>query len=358
MPSEQRGARRPRPRQADIARATGVSQPTVSLILSGHADALQIAEGTRERVLAAARRLGYVVNPVARRLAGGRNLLLGLYTFEPVFPTDHRDFYYPFLQGVEEEAAEQGYDVLLFTSAGGGADRSIFRDGINRLLLADGCVLIGRWASIDELSKLTGTDFPFVFIGRRDVPGLSYVAADYGAATAELVRRLFEHGHQRIAYLRDPEFHPSTEDRQQGFDAGARAIGLAPADTPTFQATPDGLGAAQVRGWIGAGFSGFVTESMLVDAFEEATTVLGLAAPRDFSFATLGDPHPPFFRPDVNEARRTRFSIPRREMGRTAVRTLVDEVMNWQEHREPTRIVLDCTVIDGETIGPPPLPGV
>lgn len=98
-----------RPRQADIAALAGVSQATVSLVINNRSGKYrQITEETRQRVWAAVAELGYVANPAARMLAGGRNGLLGVYTFESVFPLDPRDFYYPFLLGVEEEAERHG----------------------------------------------------------------------------------------------------------------------------------------------------------------------------------------------------------------------------------------------------------
>ena len=68
-------------------------------------------------LLATARSLGYVPDPIARRLSKGQNNLLGLYTFTATFPTNVQHSYYPFLVGIEEEATDQGYDLLLFTSS-------------------------------------------------------------------------------------------------------------------------------------------------------------------------------------------------------------------------------------------------
>jgi DNA-binding LacI/PurR family transcriptional regulator len=101
------------PRQADIAAAAGVSQTTVSLILSGITDGIRLSETTRRRVLAAAEDLGYVPDPLATRLASSRNHMLGVYTFASAFPTDVDGFYYPILVGVEEEAAALGQDLVL-----------------------------------------------------------------------------------------------------------------------------------------------------------------------------------------------------------------------------------------------------
>ena len=66
------GGRTARPRQAEVARLAGVSQATVSLVLSPKPDGKGrlISEETRQRVLEAARGLGYVPDPAAR-LGGG-----------------------------------------------------------------------------------------------------------------------------------------------------------------------------------------------------------------------------------------------------------------------------------------------
>ena len=89
-----------RPRQADIARMAGVSQATVSLVLGGSQTAQALTPDTRRRVLDAARELGYVADPAARRLVSRNNRLLGVYTFMATFRVDFRNSYYPFLVGV------------------------------------------------------------------------------------------------------------------------------------------------------------------------------------------------------------------------------------------------------------------
>ena len=116
------------------------------MVLGGRADGgARISELTRKHIIDVARDLGYSINPVARSLAGGRNRLLGVYTFEAVFPAVGRDFYQPFLLGIEREAERVGYDLLLFTSASmPGKRRSIYAGGVNRLALADGSILLGR----------------------------------------------------------------------------------------------------------------------------------------------------------------------------------------------------------------------
>ncbi|MGQ0814282.1 MAG: LacI family DNA-binding transcriptional regulator [Gemmatimonadota bacterium] len=91
----------------DIARRAGVSQPTVSLVLSGHPTA-RVAPATRERVRKAAEELGYRPNVVARGLQQRRSFALGL-----VVPDLRNPFSVDVISGAERVAAEEGYAVLL-----------------------------------------------------------------------------------------------------------------------------------------------------------------------------------------------------------------------------------------------------
>lgn len=344
-----------RARQADIASLAGVSQATVSLILNGRDAGWQIALETRVRVLQAARQLGYVADPAARKLAGGSNRILGLYTFEAVFPVDQRDFYYPFLRGVEEEAANSGFDLLLFTSAGPDGSREIYRDGVNRLLLADGCVLLGRHAPVAELTQLVKANFPFVFIGRRDIPGggLTYVTSDYTGATADVVSHLAELGHRSMVYLGEGDAREPSIDRQRGFELGVERDNLDRQRNVVHRGPPDSVTPERLTAWLDEGVTAFCTEIFLVDAFEAAADAVGKRAPHDFSLAVLGDR--PGYMPA--EDRRTRFSIPRREVGSAAVRLLLEILGSWPEREEPRQVLLPCSLIPGDTTGPPPTRG-
>ncbi|MER5795704.1 LacI family DNA-binding transcriptional regulator [Streptomyces sp. NPDC001980] len=363
--------RRRRSTQRDIARRAGVSQATVSLVISGGAASAQIAEPTRRAVLAAAEELGYAANVAARSLKGGRNRLLGLYTFESVFPTDQRDFYYPFLLGVEEETARQGYDLLLYCSGGSAsgalntsgaasasgaprAERSIYAGGTNRLKIADGCVLLGRNVRREELSALVREDFPFVFVGRREVDDgeLSYVAADYVSATAALVAELARLGHRRILYLRAPEDSEPTRDREEGYRRGLAEAGIA-VDEALIRslADPADLTVERLAGWIdGLGITALLVEPAEDNRLTEALATMAgterVRFPEDCSLALLGDP--PSWTPDSRNW--TRFSLPRAQMAGEAVRVLI-ELLD-QETPEPRQLTVPCAFVPGDSVGP------
>ncbi len=188
--------------QADVAAMARVSQSTVSFVLNGNAPSgVRISEETRHRVLDAIRITGYSANPIAQRLAGGRNQILGVFTYETTFPRGGQGFYGAFLNGIEHAAEKLGVDMLLFTSARVVAgQRRLARDGWQRLGIADGCLLLGQQEDRGELQHLLDTNYPFVFIGKRVSEGrtLPYVGADYVSATERQVERLVGLGHRRI----------------------------------------------------------------------------------------------------------------------------------------------------------------
>ncbi|MGW2091303.1 LacI family DNA-binding transcriptional regulator [Promicromonospora sukumoe] len=363
---------RRRATQVDIARAAGVSQATVSLVISGGHGSEQVAGQTRAAVLDAATRLGYTVNTAARSLKGGRNRMLGLYTFESVFPTDQRDFYYPFLLGVERATAELGYDLLLFSSVSPGP-RRFSSDGINRLKVADGCVLLGRQVDRADIAELVGDDFPFVFVGRRELPGveLSWVAPDYVDATCALVRRLTGLGHRRLAYLRPDDDQEPTRDREEGFRAGVADAGLPDHEVHTLR-----VGSAPPADRVGELLNGQLTTlldswrardvtAVVVDPGENDRTVAvleqaaarsGVRIPEDLSVAVLGDPAPPRSAEGsdglpASTRDWTRLALPREALGRAAVRLLLDLLAD--EDGAVRQLLVPCTPVEGDTVGSP-----
>lgn len=330
--------------QRDIARLSGVSQATVSLVLNNRLDAgVRIASETRERVLRAIRETGYVADPVARRLADRYNRIIGVFTYEPVFPSGTRDFFHPFLVGIEERAEHLGCDLLLLTSAPvEHGRRRIFAEG-SRVRLADGCILLGQEIDHGDLARLVAEDIPFVSVGRRDDAGgpVPYVGADYPAATAALVRRATDMGHTSLAYLGRGTGPVSHADRLSGFRAAAEAAaartrGLHEADFEALDgAVADGVTAL------------FLEEPADVPALTAWARERGLDVPGDLSVVALGDPT----RPVSIDLDVTGFTIPRRDIGLQAV-DVFDALIEGAE--TATQRLLPCELHEGTTLAPPP----
>lgn len=332
--------------QRDIARLAGVSQATVSLVLNNRADTeVRIAAETRDRVLRAIRETGYVADPVARRLVSRFNRIIGVFTYEPAFPSGSRDFFHPFLVGIEEYAERVGCDLLLFTSAPvtDGRRRIFHQD--NRLRLADGCILLGREIDAAELTRLNNDGYPFVAVGRRDDAGgpVPYVGADYATAVRHLTQRAQEYGHRRLAYVGMGLTAESSADRRRGY--AQRAVAAESAiELVTDRRSAEGV----LDALLAAGATvAFVEDFATAVALEQAARRRGLAVPRDLSILALGDPTTPV----PSDTDFTGFHIPREEMGRQSVEVLA-AVIDGTTTEIPQRL-LPCELVEGTTLGAP-----
>ncbi|MFD7290511.1 LacI family DNA-binding transcriptional regulator [Streptomyces sp. NPDC059863] len=333
------------PSQADVARLAGVSQSAVSRVISGDAATARIPEETRQRVFEAVRELGYVANPAARAMRKRRNNLLGVHTFERVFPRAREDFYFEFLLGVEERAEETGFDLVLFTSTGSGTDgeRKIYNNGTNRLNLADGSILLGVATDRGELVRLWYEGYPFVHIGRREVPGaeIPQIIPDYRSASARIVDRLARHGHRRLGYVRDWQEMEPYEDRRVGYAGAVERLGLT--DT-----SPGSRGAVGLDGaWLDEVAAGAVTaivvESVgLANSLREQLAARGRKIPDDVSVAVLEAA------PADLSGQWDSLVIPRVEIGRLAVDRL--QAMLDDPGLRTGSLLVPCPLIPGTTI--------
>lgn len=314
---------------------------------------MTLAPATRQRVLAAAEELGYVPDPVATRLAAATNAMLGLYTFSATFPTDVAHSYYPILVGVEEEAAAQGQDLILFTGSARAAARADDPAAVRRVRVADGCLFFGRHVPAEPVRRLVEDGFPFVYIGRRDEAGVPYVGADYVSASADVVARLAAAGHRKVRYLREHDQALASVDREEGVLRGALDAGM---DTSGHVVRTDGRDLdALLREWLDAGVTAVIAEQTdtgaALDGLGAAVDRAGLRCPDDLSLALLGAPTGTRGSAPGGGAAFSGFDVPMREMGRDAVRLLLQLIAGAPEG--PTRRLLPCEPVEGGTIAPP-----
>ena len=330
--------------QHDIAKLAGVSQATVSLVLNGAPTALaRIPQETRERVQQVIRTTGYVADPIARRMAKGLNRILGVFTYEPAFPSEQADFFAPFLLGIEEEAQAQNYDLLLLTGAGVGRERKMFADG-NRLRIADGCLVLGREFDRAELKRLVTGDYPFVAIGRREDAGgpVPYVGGDYASATRALVEKARSLGHGRLAFIGPSGSAESVVDRWRGFSDATTGN----AEMALHVDEVGGSAAETLDAIVESGASAvFFVELADAVRVEAAARERGLSIPDDFSVVVLGS----HVRAERSHVQFTSFNIPREEMGRQATAMLVRRI---EDAAPVEQILLTCEPVEGQTLGP------
>lgn len=338
-----------RPSQRDVARAAGVSQAVVSLVLNGRADAQRLAPATIQRVQEAIRDLDYQPNVAAQTLKGARANLVGVYSWESAFPAEPDDFYYPFIVGIEREAQEHEVDLVLFTSGyRTSSHRSLYRDGVNRLRIADGSILLGLHPDVSELRRIVREGYHVVFIGRRRIEGIDIpsIHIDYRAAVQQMVRELVGLGHREIGYVQQRVLDEPREDFRLGWLAAASEGSLSLAHTVTADA--DDISADWVRGAMARGVSAFILENRhQAHRFAQVAGQIGLGIPYDVSVIVLESDAS-----TTSEGRPwTHLEPPRIEIGRRSVRLLLELLTEPREHIEHQ--LVGCGFSPGSTVSAP-----
>jgi DNA-binding LacI/PurR family transcriptional regulator len=304
----------------------GVTQSTVSVVLAGKSRERAISRETTEQVLRAAEALGYRPDISAQRMRGLNSRLLGVHTYGDLFPISPYNYNHEYLLGIQLAAQEAGYDLVLFTSSTHKADQpTAYPDSGNRLAAADGAVIMGFRHDHDELTRLAKDGYPFVRIGRREIPdgtSISWVDADHTTGTAELIQGLVDAGYSGLLYLGGVRnIGESWLDRRAGVARAAEMGVPGAAETPIavlerHDVTPDWL-----RAMMSAGARTIIAEHhQFAVRAAQAATDLGLHLSGDLSIAVLQAPFT-----DVTESGYCGYLIePRLEIGRAAAELTMD----------------------------------
>jgi LacI family transcriptional regulator len=202
----------------DVAREAGVSYTTVSRALSGYEF---VKPSTREKVLQAAEKLGYVPNQQARSLAGGRSNLIGV-----LVPALSNSYISEILRGIDEELAKSNYNLILYTTHRHHGKESTYAAKIMNGA-AEGLLLVVPLISTSYLDALRQQDFPYVLIDQSDETEKSLVVSGTNCKGAyEATRYLIELGHRRIGFISGLAGLNSTAERLKGYKAALRDHGI------------------------------------------------------------------------------------------------------------------------------------
>lgn len=191
----------------DVAQLAGVSQSTVSRVLTGDS---AVRETTRQRVLAALEELNYAPNVAARTMKTGRTGAIAVVISRLTNP-----FYPELLDAVSEAALEAGLHVIVMNAEMDGeadAARALRARSVDGVILA---------TATEESAKLwSGYDrsAPIVLINRvvESLP-FAQITGDHVSGSAEVARFFLKHGRQRIALITAPLSASTTAEREAGF---------------------------------------------------------------------------------------------------------------------------------------------
>ena len=177
---------------AEIARLTGVSQPTVSRVLNGNK---AVNPEIREKVLACAREHDFQPNVMAQSLVGSKTRLIG------VIVTDIGNaFFADLVKYIEQEAGKAGYSMILFNS---GYDMEHEKECLDvvRRYRVDGLILVPVDENASQWRNMVRRlEIPTVVITRKASGVDSYYLA-HDEAGAQAGRHLTEQGYEEFLFL-------------------------------------------------------------------------------------------------------------------------------------------------------------
>lgn len=195
----------------DIARHLSLSVSTVSRALVNDKN---IRRETKEKVLEAAKALGYKPNPVATNLKYGHTNTVGVIVPEMVTP-----FASQVINGIQSILYANGLKVIIAESH---EDPQKEKENLQMMerFMVDGIIicLCSYKENKEEYLRLQQAEMPMVFFDR--IPyglDVSQVIVDDYMKTFFLVEHLIRSGHQRIIHLQGPDDVYNSIERARGY---------------------------------------------------------------------------------------------------------------------------------------------
>jgi LacI family transcriptional regulator len=233
-----------------IAQDLGISHSTVSRVLNDKHSNL-ISESTRERIMEAARRMGYRPNRIAQALQGKSTQLIGIFV-----PDTDDQFFQTVIKHLRRTLEECDYELMVFVSTPNQITATWHRllqwdlDGVfvfDYLFYVD-----GLW---EALTQHSGPIPPVVGLFSSKTQLKDYVTIDFRPALETLLAHLLEQGCRRFGYMAFPtSFHPS-EQRYAVFSEFVTRHDLPHWDIPILYGQPSLMEAARqgMSAWIAEG---------------------------------------------------------------------------------------------------------
>ncbi|MFF2022453.1 LacI family DNA-binding transcriptional regulator [Streptomyces sp. NPDC058171] len=334
----------------DVAERSGVSIATVSRV---YRNPDSVRQQTRDRVLAAARELGYVPSGNARGLASRSTGVLGLCFPDYSDPdaeheageSDDDDaamlYSDQIIRGMERAARRHGYALLIAASLAGGPE-SLVAKVAGRV---DGFAVLARTVPTEDLEVISRRLPVVMLAGPREseqLDHLDHIEAANEDGERTLTRHLIvDHGLRRLAFIGSAEDSPDVAARFRGYRAACEEAGVPVRDEPDLRAPmmtrAEGARAADAlldraqadgepppRGML------FANDQMAVGALH-ALERRGVRVPEDVAVTGFdGIPLSRLVRPALTTVRQ-----PMRQMGEAAVELLVRRLGGDGSERVP-----------------------
>ncbi|WP_050182433.1 LacI family DNA-binding transcriptional regulator [Domibacillus robiginosus] len=329
----------------EVAKLAKVDPSVVSRVVNND-PALNIKTETRKRILDAIEKMNYRPNLSARNLKKGQSKMLGM-----IIPDFSNPVYSSMIHGAEDQAAHEGYNLLVYSMKQKGLEKSyspLLEGQIEGLLIAN--------SEIDnkEILELKKTKKPFILVNRF-VPGIdNYVVANDVLGAKLATKHLIDQGHHLIAHISGPLFTGTGLNRFQGYREGLQEknVDFSPVYVQESKYTVE---------------SGYESMQRLLDLPTPPTAVFasnimiclgamkaihdrGLSVPKDISIIGV---HDVFFASTLQPPLTT-IEMPLYDMGKEAVKKLITIIQGDEGENERGIMIDGASLILRSSTSPPP----
>ena len=333
----------------DVALLAGVSQSTVSRVLSPSEGAHFISEKTSERVRKAAAQLNYSPNPIARALRGERTHLLGLVLREIGDP-----FFAELISVISAQARAHNYNVVLgHVHSDPREALSITRAFDERQV--DGVICVGDLRDdLTFLQTMINNHHPVAALcrGRLKVP-IPTVNCDNDAGIEMLLDHLCSLGHQRFAFL-DGGWLGDIRERRDAFmnyfskKSPTMNISLIQAETNSFEGGYKAM--TSLVNLSPRPTAVVVSDDQMAMGALRAAYQAGIQIPRDISITGFdGIELSQYTIPPLTTVRQ-----PIEEMGLQSIRMILDQINSQSIPEKDMFVEIVPKLIVRESTGPVP----
>ncbi len=200
----------------DVAKLANVDISTVSRALNNTS---YVHPDTKERIMAAVKKLSYKPNILAKGLRKGKSNTIAI-----VIPKLSFTIFSEVVSGIEEKARDLGYAALIVNT---GNDKNVEKDALNRLRnnFVDGLIIAGTGLN-NRLIRDIHTDIPVVQVIREPDNRISSVVVDYVDIGYQSVMHLFRKGCTHIGLINGPMKIKPYADRYLGYHNAVKECGL------------------------------------------------------------------------------------------------------------------------------------
>ena len=324
----------------DVAKLAGVSVGTVSNVLNGRAG---VSEKRAKKVWDAIARLEFHQNHAAKSLRTGTTQTLGLIIPDIVNP------YYPEIaRGVEDRAAEQGYNVLICNS-----DRITAKEqSCMEQLIArgvDGIIDVKPSLSADQIYRYS-EDRPIVLVDSyyesRD--NVSSIKLDFREVLLAAYNKAYDMGHRHFAYIGGGLSSMNDIKRFETFTEFVREAGLPENQVQVFMGSFSGeYGSLIVSQMVNSHVFPtiiFCASDIIAIGVLNSLMRNGVSVPDEVSVVGFDN----IWASDLTTPRLTTIDVPKHELGVEAAAALLNKLNGGSE--EPARETVPVSFLQRESM--------